>query len=50
MAIMELLHTTKEAAEKGGISHASAEFLVLLSAPRPRQPLNISGLIATRRQ
>jgi AcrR family transcriptional regulator len=30
MAIMELLHTTKEAAQKGGIPHASAEFLVLL--------------------
>jgi len=30
MTIMELLHTTKEAAEKGGLRHASAEFLVLL--------------------
>lgn len=30
MAIMELLHTTKEAAEAGGFHHASAEFLVLL--------------------
>jgi AcrR family transcriptional regulator len=30
MAIMELLHTTKEAAGKGGFHHASAEFLVLL--------------------
>lgn len=29
-AIMELLHTTKEAAEKGGFRNASAEFLVLL--------------------
>ena len=30
MAIMELLHTTREASEMGGIHHASAEFLVLL--------------------
>lgn len=30
MAIMELLHTTREAAEKGGIRNVSAEFLVLL--------------------
>lgn len=30
MAIMELLHSTKEAAEQGGIHNASAEFLVLL--------------------
>ena len=30
MAIMELLHTTKEAAEVGGFRNASAELLVLL--------------------
>jgi len=30
MAIMELLHTTREAAERGGFRGASAEFLVLL--------------------
>ena len=30
MAIMELLHTTKEAAATGGIREVSAEFLVLL--------------------
>jgi len=30
MAIMELLHTTREAANEGGIPGASAEFLVLL--------------------
>ncbi len=30
MAIMELLHTTREAAEMGGIRNASAEFLVLM--------------------
>ena len=30
MAIMEVLHSTKEAAELGGLHNASAEFLVLL--------------------
>jgi AcrR family transcriptional regulator len=30
MAIMELLHTTREAAEVGGLHNASAEFLVLM--------------------
>lgn len=30
MALMEILHSTKEAAELGGFKHASAEFLVLL--------------------
>jgi AcrR family transcriptional regulator len=30
MAIMEVLHCTKEAAELGGLKQASAEFLVLL--------------------
>jgi AcrR family transcriptional regulator len=30
MTIMELLHTTKEAAEVGGLRNASAEFLVLM--------------------
>jgi AcrR family transcriptional regulator len=30
MTIMELLHTTEEAAQIGGIQHASAEFLVLM--------------------
>jgi hypothetical protein len=30
MAIMELLHTTREAAEQGGFRNASAEFLVLM--------------------
>ena len=30
MAIMEVLHSTKEAAEMGGLHNASAEFLVLL--------------------
>ena len=30
MAIVQLLHTTREASEMGGIRHASAEFLVLL--------------------
>lgn len=30
MVIMELLHTTKEAAERGGLHNVSAEFLVLM--------------------
>jgi AcrR family transcriptional regulator len=30
MTIMELLHTTREAAEAGGLRNASAEFLVLI--------------------
>lgn len=30
MALMEVLHSTKEAAESGGLQKASAEFLVLL--------------------
>jgi hypothetical protein len=30
VAIVELLHTTREAAEMGGFRNASAEFLVLM--------------------
>lgn len=48
MAIMELLHTTKEAASAGGIHNASAEFLVLLF--RAQAEATVEFIVAHREQ
>ena len=47
IVIMELLHTTKEGAEMGGLHHASAEYLVLMFRLRLKQRLSSLQLIGS---